>query len=244
MDQSSEYSEKFSVAHFMAQFLLICAVLYMWSTPVMLPVKLMMVLFHEMSHGFMALVTGGQVVEIMITLDEGGSCETEGGIALLIISAGYLGSMFSGGLLLYLSRFRSCIPGVYIVLALTLAAAIFTVLHDPSSRTLATSLAGVFLFLGLVAPVVVGAVVLRILGTVGCLYSIFDIYWDILAERGVSYVAENDAVAFSRLTEISPEAVGLAWLAISVVYFLVILKVMTTSIPEPGMAPRATSALA
>jgi len=244
MGRNSEYNEEFSVAYFLTQLLLICIVLYMWSAPVMLPVKLMVVLFHEMSHGFMALATGGQVIEIIITLDEGGSCETEGGSALLIISAGYLGSMFSGGLLLYLSRFRSCVPGVYIVLTLTLTAAIFTVLHDPSSRTLATSLAGAFIFLGLVAPVVMGAIVLRVLGTVGCLYSIFDIYWDILAKHGGDYIAENDAVAFSRLTDISPESVGLAWLAVSVVYFLVILKIMVTTVPESVPAHKAASAAA
>jgi hypothetical protein len=244
MGRSSEYHEEFSIAHFIMQFLLICMVIYLWSAPVMLPVKLLVVLFHEMSHGFMALATGGQVIEIIVTLDEGGSCETEGGSALFIISAGYLGSMFAGGLLLYLSRFRSCVPGVYIVLTVTLTAAIFTVLHDPNSRTLATSLAGAFIFLGLVAPAVVAVIVLRIVGTVGCLYSIFDIYWDVLATHGAEYAAENDAVAFSRLTDVSPESVGMAWLAVSVVYFLVILKSMVTSLPDSVPTHKTASAAA
>jgi hypothetical protein len=201
-----------------------CAVFYLWSSPVIQPVKIMVVLVHEMSHGFMALATGGKVVRIVIEADEGGYCETVGGIGELIVSAGYLGSMFFGGLLLYLSRFRGAMAVVYTFLTLTLIAAIFTVLESGFARTFATSLAASFIFVGLLAPAVVGAVFLRILGTVSCLYSIFDIYWDVLATQRLGYTVENDAVAFSQLTGVDPQLVGGLWFLVSVLYFLFILK--------------------
>src|SRR5262249_15365320 len=167
-----------------------------------------------------------------ITSDEGGACETEGGIALLIVSSGYLGSMMFGGLILYLSRFRGGLPVVYTLLTLLLGAAIFTVLHEPYSRTFAMGLAGSFIFAGLLAPAVLGALFLRVLGTVNCLYSLFDIYWDILANNRPGYTAENDAVAFSSLTGIPPEVVGLLWLGASALFFLFILKMMVQGGPE------------
>jgi len=49
-------------------------------------------------------------------------------------------------------RFRGAIPIVYTSLTLTMATAIFTVLHDPFSRSFATALAASFIFLGSSRP--------------------------------------------------------------------------------------------
>lgn len=223
MSRTANYSETFSPFTVFLQAFLMTVVFYMWSSPVIQPIKIMVVLFHEMSHGLMALASGGEVLRIVVTADEGGACETAGGVGELIVSAGYLGSMLFGGLILYLSKIRACVPMVYSLLALILAAAIFSVLHDPYSRTFATGLAGCFIFLGLLAPVFLGVLFLRILGTVSCLYSIIDIYSDILA-TGAETLAENDAVAFSNLTGVPASTVGLIWLCVSVVFFLFVLK--------------------
>jgi len=237
MATASDYPEGVSIPHVIWQCFLMTAVFYLWSSPVIQPVKIMVVLFHEMSHGLMALVTGGKVLTIMITADEGGSCETEGGAAALIVSAGYLGSMFFGGLLLYLSRFRGCVPVVYTFLTLTVVSAIFTVLHDPYSRTFATGLAAAFIFLGLLAPTILGALFLRVLGTVSCLYSIFDIYWDVLATRPGRNAPENDAIAFSSLTGVDSQLVGGLWLVISIIYFVVIVKIILRQGSPPVAVP-------
>ena len=234
MSKSPPRSEGISVTHVVLQFILICGTFALWTSPLIQPVKIMVVLFHEMSHGLMALVTGGQVTNIVITPDEGGLCETEGGAVPLIVSAGYLGSMFFGGLLLYLSKFRSSVSVVYTVLTVLLAAAIFTVLRDPFSRTFATGLAGAFIFLGLVAPTFIASLFLQLLGTVSCLYSIFDIYGDVVVSGGV----ENDAQIFSDLTGVSPDLVGFVWLAISIVYFITVLRFFVlrsdASDPQPA----------
>ena len=89
----------FSLSHLVLQMVLTCLVFYLWSSPLAQPIKLMVVLFHEISHGVMALFTGGKIISILITADEGGACETEGGSEALIVTAGYLGSMFVGGML-------------------------------------------------------------------------------------------------------------------------------------------------
>ena len=233
MAKSPQNSEGISVTHVVLQFILICMTFALWTSPIIQPVKIMVVLFHEMSHGLMALVTGGQVINVVITPDEGGLCETEGGVVPLIVSAGYLGSMFFGGLLLYLSKFRSAVSVVYTVLTIVLAAAIFTVLQDPFSRTFATGLAGAFIFLGLLAPAFLASLFLQLLGTVSCLYSIFDIYGDVVVSDGV----ENDAQIFSDLTGVSPNLVGFVWLAISVVYFVTVLRFFVLRRDEPTPQP-------
>jgi hypothetical protein len=224
-------TEGISVTSVVTQCLLISLIFYLWSSPVIQPVKIMAVLFHEMSHGLMAIVSGGKVLSIAITADEGGACETEGGVGELIVSAGYMGSMFFGGLLLYLSRYRGCVPIVYTLLTMVVTTAIFTVLHDPYSRTFATGLAASFIFFGVLAPSILGALFLRVLGTIGCLYSIFDIYWDVLAVARPDHVVENDAVVFSKLTGMSPQLVGGLWLAVSVVYFLFVMKIIMKQVP-------------
>jgi hypothetical protein len=238
MATSSEPAEGISLQDIILQFSLMCLVFYLWSSPLIQPIKLMVVLFHEMSHGFMALATGGKVLAIEITADEGGSCETEGGIALLIVGAGYLGSMLFGGTLLCLSRQRAYVPVVYGILALTLGAAFCTVLRDSYSRTFASALAGTFVVLGFLSPAFLGGFVLRLLGTVSCLYSIFDIYWDVLADRGGAAVP-NDAIVFAELAGMTPQAVGMAWLVASVLFFLVVLKVTLAAGPASRPAPAA-----
>lgn len=242
MADASERREGISLSHLVLQMGLMCMVLYLWYSPLVLPLKLMVVLFHEMSHGLVAIVTGGTVVEISITEHEGGACVTEGGIPLAIVSAGYLGSMFFGGMMLYLSRLRFYVSLVYGVLVLILGAAVMTVLHDSYSRTFACALAVSFVFLGFLAPGLLGGFFLRAIGTVSCLYSMVDIYSDVLADAN-NPVAQNDAIIFADLSGVSAETVGVAWLAVSVVFFLAILKASLTEV-SVKVAPRKKPRLA
>lgn len=243
MAQPATRGEGLSVFLAVLQCFFISGLFYLWTSPVLQPLKLMVVLFHELSHGLMAILSGGRVLSILVTADEGGACETEGGVGFLIVGAGYLGSMFIGGVILYLSRFKEHVAGVFILLTTLLGVAIVTVLHDDYSRTFATGLAAVFLLHGLLFPAILGALVMRLLGTMGCLYSILDIYWDILARDRPMQSAENDAVAFSQLTGIAPEAVGLAWLGFSTVYFLCMLRLAVMAAPpQKAQAPTPAKA--
>jgi len=48
--------------------------------------------FHEISHGFAALATGGSIHNIVLRFDGSGQCTTSGGWSLLVSFAGYAGS--------------------------------------------------------------------------------------------------------------------------------------------------------
>ena len=86
----------------------------------------------------------------------------------------------------------------------------------------------------------VSALLLRAIGTFTCLYSIFDIYWDILASQGAA-AGLNDAVAFSQLTGAEPQVVGVAWLTVCLVFFLLVLKNVLQEddeVPVPVEVPK------
>jgi len=72
------------------------AVFVLSYTPVLYPLHLLIVFFHELSHGLAALATGGSIVSLSLTPDEGGLATTIGGNLFLILSAGYIGSLLFG----------------------------------------------------------------------------------------------------------------------------------------------------
>lgn len=72
------------------------AAVLLFHSPVLAPVRLLVVTFHESGHALTALATGGSVVSMTVSLDEGGLTTTTGGSRFLILNGGYLGSLFIG----------------------------------------------------------------------------------------------------------------------------------------------------
>ena len=77
---------------------------FAWDTPLVYPLKVFVVLLHEISHGIAALATGGTIQGIELNPAQGGACHCPGGNALVTLSAGYLGSLGWGALLLMGAR--------------------------------------------------------------------------------------------------------------------------------------------
>jgi len=64
------------------------------------PFRIFVTFIHETAHALAALMTGGQVEQIEIAPNGNGLTYTRGGWGLVVASAGYLGSVLYGGLLL------------------------------------------------------------------------------------------------------------------------------------------------
>ncbi len=79
--------------------LFFAALWYFWYTPVVYPLKIFVVLLHELSHAVALWVTGGTVESISLDPRQGGVTLGRGGIAFITLSAGYLGSLAFGALL-------------------------------------------------------------------------------------------------------------------------------------------------
>jgi hypothetical protein len=186
------------------------AVWLLWWSPVIYPLKLFVVLLHETSHALMALATGGRVDRLIITADQGGICYCPGGNAFLTLSAGYLGSLLWGALILVLARARKPEPrdtttaiGV-LVLALT---ALFV-------RNAFGILFGALFGAGMVALRGAGRTVhvlaLTALGLTSCLYALLDIKSDVLDRPHLP----SDAHMLAQLTGVPTVVWGILWIGI------------------------------
>lgn len=149
-------------------------VLALWHVPVFNPIKLLVVLFHEMSHVVAAWATGGVVFGIAV--DPGGAGVTlgMGGSPLAIMSAGYAGSLAVGCLLYYLSARWDATQVWLVLIAISCMSLAMGWLNE------FTAVFGI----GTLVLMVVGtgvlrekvkAMVLRLIATTSCLYSLIDV---------------------------------------------------------------------
>ncbi len=83
--------------------LLTLVVFALWGTPLVYPLKILVVFMHELSHGLAAVVTGGSIDAISLSVQQGGHAITRGGNLFVILSAGYLGSLTLGVMLLLIA---------------------------------------------------------------------------------------------------------------------------------------------
>lgn len=76
----------------------------LWESGALSPLRLLIVLVHELWHGFAALLSGALLQSIRVGFDEGGETFVTGLSStsgfVFTVSAGYLGAAFTGGLLL------------------------------------------------------------------------------------------------------------------------------------------------
>lgn len=92
---------------------------------ILYPFKLFVTVIHEACHALAARLTGGQVAYIQISPDESGVTGSMGGFRPLVVMAGYLGTSFFGGLLIWWGRNQDAARMVLhtiavVILALTL----------------------------------------------------------------------------------------------------------------------------
>jgi hypothetical protein len=182
----------------------------LWWSPVIYPLKLFVVLLHEVSHALMAMATGGRVDRIVITADQGGICYCPGGNAFLTLSAGYLGSLLWGALILVLARARSPDPrntttamGVA-VLALTalFVRNAFGVLFGALFGAALVALRG--------AGRTVHVLALTAIGLTSCLYALLDIKSDVLDRPHLP----SDAYMLAELTGVPTVVWGVLWIGL------------------------------
>jgi hypothetical protein len=85
------------------------ALWFLWATPVVFPLRIFVVLLHEVSHAVAAMATGGTVDRILLNANEGGATYVRGGSPFVMLSAGYLGSLLWGLLLIEVAGMRAVV---------------------------------------------------------------------------------------------------------------------------------------
>jgi hypothetical protein len=200
---------------FLAGFVAYFAVLwFLWDTMVVYPLQVFVVLLHEISHGIAAVATGGSIQKILLTPDQGGACLCPGGNAFVTLSAGYLGSLAWGVVMLLIATGRT----FWHRIALGAIGAIvvgMSLLYVRSAFGFVFGLGfGVALVAGAkyLGPVVQRAA-LTALGLTSCLYAILDIKSDIIDRPGL----ESDARMLAELTHVPTLVWGGVWITIALI---------------------------
>ncbi len=198
------------LAGFAAYF---AAVWLLWDTPVVYPLKIFVVMLHEISHGIASVATGGTIERIVLDPAEGGACYCGGGNAFLTLSAGYLGSLLWGVILLSAAG-ASRISNRFLIFAVGVLVVALTALYVRNGFGLLFGLGfgTALLIAGRKLGPGASRVVLTALGLTSCLYAILDIKSDVIDRPHL----RSDAAMLAEMTGISTVTWGVIWIGIAV----------------------------
>ena len=174
-----------------------------WDSPMLLPLKLLVVLVHESSHGLAALIFGGMLQEISLNLNESGETLVSGLVGtpafVVALSAGYIGVGFTGAIFVdrgLSAKGERLTLGIFSLLLFYMTL-LFSPFFSPGFYT------GVAWSLVLLLPVFVGPTSSRLaLLVLGgwflwyCMYDLFDFTRDIASTDAfllASYLQEEGA---------------------------------------------------
>ncbi|MGJ8545181.1 MAG: M50 family metallopeptidase [Sulfitobacter sp.] len=173
------------------QLLLLTALLFaLWQTPAALPFKILVVFLHELSHALAAIATGGTVIELSLSPQQGGHAITRGGNPFVILSAGYLGSLLLGASLLLLAL-RSGADRLALALcgAVILGVSAFY-MRGVFALSFGLGTGAVMLAVARYLPAALSDLLLRLIGLSSVIYVPYDIFDDTLARRGIGSDAD------------------------------------------------------
>ena len=195
---------------FLAGFTLYFGLLWLfWWSPVVYPLKVFVVFLHEISHGLASIATGGSIQQITLDPRLGGLCVCPGGNAFLTLSAGYLGSLAWGGVMLEASRWAGR-RADWIVRTLGLLVAVLTVLYVRGIFGIDFGLLfGVgLIFVALRLSAQMNRTLLTVLGLTSCLYAVLDIKGDVLDRPELP----SDAYLLAEATGVPTVGWGVLWI--------------------------------
>ncbi|AHD01570.1 hypothetical protein METH_13515 [Leisingera methylohalidivorans DSM 14336] len=187
------------------------AVAALWQTPALLPLRILTVYLHELSHAAATLLTGGDVLRLTIDPREGGMVISRGGSRFLGLSAGYTGSLLIGSALFVIALRTDWDRKVLALFgAITLAVAVFYVRNlFALGFTLVTG--ALMLAASRYLSLKINDMILRVIGISSMIYAPLDIWDDTIARPYLRSDARMMAEEFGGGTMLW----GGLWLAIS-----------------------------
>ena len=195
-------------------FLAIAVVsVFSWLTPVLYPLKIFVVFIHETGHALATVLTGGHVGSMVVTPLESGYVQHIGGNALLIASAGYVGSALFGGLMLFFVGRRSWTTTIFVGLALLFG--IVTIWFVRNGFGIVFGLGTAVVFGGLAWKAFPGAhYLIDVLAVMSSLYALYDLTDFLLLGT------RTDAVILAQITHVPAFIWAILWslLSLLVVY--------------------------
>lgn len=179
-----------------------------WNSLVLFPVKLIAVVFHELTHAITALVTGGIIDSVTITPDLGGITSIRNVNEIPILIAGYPGSLLLG-IVLYLSlKKEKIIP--YVLGFVSLLYLLFPIFFIKNQFGIFSAI-GIAVFFGALIFLkqrVILSIILKVLSIICISYVINDVIYDTFLTTNLY----SDAVRLEQLTGINDYLWGSLWI--------------------------------
>ena len=211
------------------------------------PFRIFVTFVHEGGHALAAILTGNEVHSLSISMNGSGEVySTYGGLfsQLFVSSAGYLGAMAYGALLLLLIRRAFAARMVLIgsaglVLTLTIAYGFFSPLMHGSLFSLFTVIAGAAIFFGLVAaaryasPRAAGFLV-SFLAVQCILNALFDLKTVLFLSSPFAPAVPTDAANMARATGIPSIFWSLFWIGVAFVILSLVLRTYSAKRRSPS----------
>ena len=213
---------------YIALILIFLVISFLWGTLVLYPLKIFVVFMHEVSHGLAAYLTGGSIVEIQINSQQGGHALTRGGNRFMILTAGYLGSLIWGGIILLMAARTHFDKAISVLIGIGMVGITIGFGSDMFTYIFGVGFGVVLITFGLFLPEVANDWILRVIGITSCLYAILDIKSDILDRSHL----RSDARMLAELTHLPTLFWGIVWIVIAIgltLWFLYIAGKSTDS---------------
>lgn len=215
---------------YIALILIFIVISLLWGTVVLDPLKIFVVFMHEVSHGLAAYLTGGRIVEIEVNRQQGGHAQTDGGNTFLILTAGYLGSLIWGGIILLMAARTHFDKAISVLIGIGMVGITIGFGSDTFTYLFGVGFGVALIACGLFLPEVANDWILRVIGITSCLYAILDIKSDILDRSHL----RSDARMLAEETNLPTIFWGVLWIIIAIgltIWFLYIAGKSTDS-PE------------
>ena len=216
---------------YIALILIFLVISLLWGTLVLYPLKIFVVFMHEVSHGLAAYLTGGSIVEIEINPQQGGHAQTRGGNRFMILTAGYLGSLIWGGIILLMAARTHFDKAVSVLIGIGMVGITIGFGSDMFTYLFGVGFGVALIAIGLFLPEVANDWILRVIGITSCLYAILDIKSDILDRSHLP----SDARMLAEETNLPTLFWGIVWIVIAIGLTLWFLYIAGKSTDSPDV---------
>ncbi|MBN1835468.1 MAG: M50 family metallopeptidase [Spirochaetales bacterium] len=181
--------------------------LLLWNTVPVRPLRVLVVLLHEISHALAVLLTGGGVHTIEVISHRSGMISLSGGMAIPVYSAGYLGTALIGSLLIGSSHHYPLKRSLYLGLGLLVLVNTLVFVRNPFGWAYGL-LAGLFLVTLFFREFWFSPYITDLIGVL-CLVDVFRDLVGFAFRR-----SRNDAAILSELTGLPYAGILAAWAAV------------------------------
>ena len=181
---------------------------FFWLSPILAPFKIFVVFIHETGHALATLLTGGRVLSMVVTPWQSGYVEPFGGNALVIASAGYVGSALFGGIMLSLSGRKRWTRPIFTTLAIVFGVVTLCFVRNLFGMIFGLGTAAVFSLLAY-KRFPFSVYLVDVLAVMSSMYAIYDLSDFLLIG------ARTDAVILAGITGVPAFIWALLWSAIS-----------------------------